>query len=69
MSKMKELFMQLEEERESFESHYGDLEVLSDVKCINCNQYKLEKVAENAYECLYCGINITEVEDRLIIEG
>jgi hypothetical protein len=66
---MKELFMQLEDERESFVSHYGDLEVLSDVKCINCNQYKLEKVTENAYECLYCCIHITEVEDRLIIEG
>lgn len=67
MGKMKELYMELQEQEEQLSNYYRKSSAFSDIQCINCSYYSVEKVTDNSYECLHCGIHLTKVNDSMII--
>lgn len=62
MGKMKELFIQLQEEDEDRQLYYG--ETPNDRSCPNCLETKtLEQITDSNYECIYCGYELTLLPD------
>jgi uncharacterized protein (DUF983 family) len=62
MGRMKELFIDLQEEREEKEMYYGHTP--SDNPCPNCGETKMvEQITESDFECLYCGYQLIKLED------
>ena len=67
MGKMKELYMELQEQEEQLSNYYRKSSAFSDIQYINCSSYSVGKVTDNSYECLHCGIHLTKVNDSMII--
>lgn len=62
---MKELFIDLQEEREEIEMYYGHTP--SDKSCPNCGNTKMvEQITENDFECLNCGCQLIKLEDAAL---
>jgi uncharacterized protein (DUF983 family) len=62
MGRMKELFIELQEENEERQMYYGDTP--SGHQCPNCLETKMvEQITDNDYECLFCGHELILLPD------
>ena len=65
MGRMKDLFIELEREREDRSSYYPNTP--SGHTCPNCNSLDVEPISVDYYDCMQCGYHLVLVENELRI--